>query len=92
VSNLTPTSTGTNQTISAMTSTLGTNGFSSDHALTTAYKILDLSILKQSTLLSYLDAFYMIGIACIVVIPLIFFMKKIQRVSPDQGQMEMISE
>lgn len=51
-------------------------GFSSNEALAKAYQLLDYSVTKQSTILSYMDIFLYLGILFLCCIPIIFFIKK----------------
>jgi DHA2 family multidrug resistance protein len=48
----------------------------SENALNAAYKMLDLSVTKQATVLSYMDVFLYLGIAFLVCIPFILFVKE----------------
>jgi DHA2 family multidrug resistance protein len=51
-------------------------GFSANEALKKAYQVLDFSVLKQSTVLSYMDIFSYLGILFLCCIPIVFFIKK----------------
>lgn len=51
-------------------------GFSSNAALKKAYQAIDYSIMKQSTVLSYMDIFLYLGIMFLCCIPIIFLIKK----------------
>lgn len=51
-------------------------GFSASEALKRAYKILDLSITKQSTVLSYMDIFLYLGLLFIICVPFVLLIKK----------------
>ena len=51
-------------------------GFSANEALGKAYEILDHSVMKQSTVLSYMDIFLYLGIMFLCCIPIIFLIKK----------------
>jgi DHA2 family multidrug resistance protein len=51
-------------------------GFSSNEALKKAYQILDYSVMKQSTVLAYMDVFMYLGILFLCCIPIIFLIKK----------------
>nr|WP_315163863.1 MDR family MFS transporter [uncultured Flavobacterium sp.] len=51
-------------------------GFSSNEALKKAYQIIDYSVLKQSTVLSYMDIFLYLGVLFLFCIPIIFLIKK----------------
>ncbi len=50
-------------------------GFSADEALKRAYKLLDLSIIKQSTILSYMDIFLYLGLLFLVCVPFVLLIK-----------------
>ena len=50
-------------------------GFSGNEALDKAHKILDASVMKQSTVLSYMDIFLYLGILFLVCIPVILMIK-----------------
>jgi len=47
-----------------------------DAAMNAAYKVLDLSVTKQATVLSYMDVFLYLGIAFLVCIPFILFVRE----------------
>lgn len=51
-------------------------GFSSNEALQKAYQIMDFSVMKQSTVLSYMDIFLYLGILFLFCIPVILLVKK----------------
>ena len=51
-------------------------GFTSNEALNKAYQAIDYSVMKQSTVLSYMDIFLYLGILFLCCIPIIFFVKK----------------
>jgi DHA2 family multidrug resistance protein len=51
-------------------------GFSSNEALDKAYQAMDYSIMKQSTVLSYMDIFLYLGVMFLCCIPIIFLIKK----------------
>jgi DHA2 family multidrug resistance protein len=44
-------------------------------AQTTAYKFLDFSVMKQASVLSYMDVFHFIGIIFIICIPFVMMVK-----------------
>lgn len=50
-------------------------GMTPDIALKSAYKVLDYSVLKQATILSYMDVFLYLGILFLICIPFILFLK-----------------
>lgn len=51
-------------------------GFSPNEALDKANKIIDLSVTKQSTVMSYMDVFLYLGILFLLCIPIIIMVKK----------------
>ena len=51
-------------------------GFSSNESLNKAYQVLDFTIMKQSTVLSYMDIFMLLGMLFLCCIPIIFLIKK----------------
>ncbi|WP_026977504.1 MDR family MFS transporter [Flavobacterium tegetincola] len=51
-------------------------GFTPNEALAKAYQVLDFTVTKQSTVMSYMDIFMYLGIMFLLCIPIIFFIKK----------------
>lgn len=51
-------------------------GFTANEALAKAYQVIDFSVSKQSTVMSYMDIFMYLGIMFLFCIPIIFFIKK----------------
>jgi DHA2 family multidrug resistance protein len=51
-------------------------GFTSNESLKKAYQAIDYSVMKQSTVLSYMDIFLYLGVVFLCCIPIIFFIKK----------------
>ena len=51
-------------------------GFTANEALAKAYQVIDFSLSKQSTVMSYMDIFMYLGIMFLLCIPIIFFIKK----------------
>ena len=51
-------------------------GFSSNEALGKAYQVMDLTVLQQSTVMSYMDIFMYLGVMFLCCIPIIFFIKR----------------
>ncbi|KAF2517245.1 DHA2 family efflux MFS transporter permease subunit [Flavobacterium foetidum] len=64
------------QKIAGMQQAFMAKGFSADVALKKAHQAIDYSILKQSTVLSYMDIFMYLGIMFLCCIPIILFIKK----------------
>ena len=50
-------------------------GYSADQAEAMAYRMLDLTVMKQYSLVAYNNVFSLVGICVIVCLPLIFFVK-----------------
>jgi DHA2 family multidrug resistance protein len=51
-------------------------GFSSNEALNKAYKVIEYSVMKQSTVLAYMDIFIYLGIMFLFCIPIVLLVKK----------------
>lgn len=51
-------------------------GFTSNEALGKAYQVMDLTVLQQSTVMSYMDIFMYLGVMFLCCIPIIFFIKR----------------
>ncbi|WP_369048379.1 DHA2 family efflux MFS transporter permease subunit [Tenacibaculum sp. UWU-22] len=51
-------------------------GFSANEALQKAYKLIDVSITKQATILSYMDIFLYLGVLFLCCIPFVLLIKK----------------
>ena len=50
-------------------------GFSTNEALSKAHQVLNMSIMKQSTVLSYMDIFLYLGILFLICVPIILLIK-----------------
>ena len=50
-------------------------GFSSNEALAKAHQVLNMSVMKQSTVLSYMDIFLYLGILFLICVPVILLIK-----------------
>lgn len=70
------------QRISGLKASFMAKGFSPDVALQSAYKILDLSVLKQASVLSYMDVFLYLGLLFLVCIPFVLFVKERKSKTP----------
>jgi len=66
---------GASQHIASLSTAIGDKGYFPDAAHAVALKVTDLTILKQTNLLADLDAFTVIAVACLAVLPLVFLMK-----------------
>ena len=51
-------------------------GFTANEALAKAYQVIDFSVTKQSTVMSYMDIFMYLGIMFLCCIPIVFFIKR----------------
>ncbi|KLT68302.1 MULTISPECIES: MDR family MFS transporter [Flavobacterium] len=76
INNLDPANHDVQQRISGMQHAFMSKGYSADVALKKAYQAIDYAILKQSTVMSYIDIFMYLGIMFLCCIPIIFFIKK----------------
>lgn len=76
LTNLDPAKYEVQQRILGMQKAFMAKGYSADVALKKAYQAIDYSILKQSTVLSYMDIFMYLGIMFLCCIPIIFFIKR----------------
>jgi DHA2 family multidrug resistance protein len=76
LAHLDPTKTNVQQRIAMLQKGFMSKGFSSNEALKKAYQILDYSVMKQSTVLAYMDVFIYLGILFLCCIPIIFLIKK----------------
>ncbi|MEP6931533.1 MAG: MDR family MFS transporter [Flavobacterium sp.] len=76
LNNLDPAKFDVQQRIAGMQRAFMSKGYSADVALKKAYQAIDYSILKQSTVMSYIDIFMYLGIMFLCCIPIIFFIKK----------------
>lgn len=63
------------QKLNGMQQSFMAKGMSSDAALNSAYKLMDFSVSKQASVLSYMDVFLYLGILFLVCIPFILMVK-----------------
>ena len=63
------------QKVSALQHGFMAKGFPSDEALKKAYKILELSVTKQATILSYMDVFLYLGLMFLICVPFVLLVK-----------------
>ena len=59
-----------------MTQTLQARGFSPTDAMHKAYGLLQGTLFRQANMLAYIDCFWLLGVATLGMIPLVFLMKK----------------
>ena len=64
------------QRIIGMQKAFEAKGYSAEVALKKAYQAIDYAVLKQSTVMSYIDIFMYLGIMFLFCIPIIFFIKR----------------
>ncbi|CAD0004437.1 DHA2 family efflux MFS transporter permease subunit [Flavobacterium salmonis] len=76
LTNLDPAKYDVQQRLAGMQRSFIAKGFTADEAMKKAYQAIDLSVLKQSTVLSYMDIFMYLGIMFLCCIPIIFFIKR----------------
>lgn len=76
LTNLDPAKYDVQQRLAGMQRAFMAKGFTADEALKKAYQAIDLSVLKQSTVLSYMDIFMYLGVMFLCCIPIIFFIKR----------------
>lgn len=64
------------QRLNGLIASFQAKGFSVDQAHGAAYKILDLSVMKQATVLSYMDVFLYLGFLFLVCIPFVLLVRE----------------
>lgn len=64
------------QRLQALKGSFMAKGMTPDTAMNAAYKMLDLSVTKQATVLSYMDVFLYLGVIFLICIPFILFIKE----------------
>ena len=75
-SHLSPGNPYTQSTLQGMASTLQARGFSPADALHKAYGLLQANFFRQASMLAYIDNFWLLGVAILVMAPLVFLMKR----------------
>lgn len=76
INNLDPAKYDVQQRIQGMQRAFMSKGYSADVALKKAYQAIDYAVLKQSTVMSYIDIFMYLGIMFLCCIPIILFIKR----------------
>jgi DHA2 family multidrug resistance protein len=76
LTNLDPAKYDVQQRIQGMQRAFMSKGYSADVALKKAYQAIDYAVLKQSTVMSYIDIFMYLGIMFLCCIPIILFIKR----------------
>jgi len=62
---------------------LQARGFSPSEAMHKAYGMLQANVFRQASMLAYIDNFWLLGVAILVMVPLVFLMKR----PPTGGEM-----
>lgn len=75
IGNVSDYSQNTANSIQNMSGMFESTGMSSAEAQIGAYRLLEMSVQKQTTLLAYLDSFMVVGVVCILALPFVFMMK-----------------
>ncbi|ANH82160.1 MFS transporter [Niabella ginsenosidivorans] len=78
------------QRISALQHSFMAKGMTPDVALKSAYQMLDFSVTKQATVLSYMDVFLYLGILFLVCIPFILLVRRKKDKGPKMDMSEMM--
>jgi DHA2 family multidrug resistance protein len=76
VSHLTPLDPAYNSAVQGASRFLMQQGSSASQALTQAQGLIYGNLIRQSTMLAFIDAFWLLGLTFLSMIPLLFFMKK----------------
>ncbi|MBD3583816.1 DHA2 family efflux MFS transporter permease subunit [Flavobacterium selenitireducens] len=76
VGNLDITKTNVSDRVNQLQQSFMSKGFSPNEALAKAYQALDGSVMKQATVMSYMDIFIYLGILFLLCIPIILLVKK----------------
>ena len=76
VANLNPGSAKLQATLRGMSHAFQARGSSPDLALAQAHKMLEIMVIRQSTMLAYIDDFKILAISALIMVPLALFLKK----------------
>ncbi len=76
ISNINATNYEVQQRIAVLQKGFISKGFSSNEALNKAYQVLDFNIMKQSSVLSYMDIFMYLGVIFLCCIPFVLMIQK----------------
>ena len=55
---------------------LEARGFSATEAMHKAYALLQANVFRQASMLAYIDNFWFLGVAILVMVPMVFLMKR----------------
>jgi DHA2 family multidrug resistance protein len=69
--------------LQGMARSLESRGFSPSEAMHKAYALLQGNVFRQASMLAYIDNFWVLGVAILVMVPLVFLMKR----PPTGGEM-----
>ncbi len=83
VGHLTPLHSAYQQVLEGSSRILQTMGSSVTQATAQAYSLLQGNLLRQSMMLAFIDNFWLMGVTCLAMIPLMFLMKKTK---PQKGE------
>src|SRR5690606_19862949 len=76
IPNITDTSSLVRDRIHGLQQMFISKGFSINNALDKAHQVLEVSIMKQATILSYMDVFLFMGVIFLVCVPFVLLLKK----------------
>jgi DHA2 family multidrug resistance protein len=62
-------------TMNTMNGMFASTGLTAPEAQASTFRILEMSVQRQTTLLAYLDSFMVVGVVCLAALPLVFLMK-----------------
>jgi len=62
-------------TMNSMGSMFASTGLNATEAQAATYRMLEMSVQQQTTLLAYLDSFMVVGVVCLLALPFVFMMK-----------------
>lgn len=74
------------QRVEGMKASFMAKGMSADVAMSSAYKMLDFSVMKQASVLSYMDVFLYIGLMFLVCIPFMFLVRSNKKQKIDMSE------
>ena len=75
-SNLSLTSPALQRMIQGATGAMQAAGASADDATQRAYALIQLTVQRQATMLAYIDCFWFLGVAIMLMVPMVFLIKK----------------
>ncbi len=75
-SHLSPTNPALQAMIQGATRAMQTHGNSAAGATQQAYALVQATVIRQATMLSYIDCFWFLGVAILLMIPMVFLIKK----------------